>query len=411
MSTQETYLVMRTILRGKYLRYSREIQGDLREEVLSVQDLAEGQHIDYEQCLFRWMNRPLDPRKEFPVRVLLLKKSNIESTLVFTFHHSAVDGLRALVFMRKVIENYNGVSNNSKTAEDIRLSRKADALLEFAQSQRPRVKKYYRKMIYAIFYRLVRDLLFPPARVFHDKKGKSREIFFCNATIDPAELKQIELRANSVGVELNDILLAACYRVVEKWNSRHGKPCKKVRVQAAVDISPKGFRQVLSNQMADISIPTQSQDRADPAKFLKKLRSDVIYAYANRTALCCIYWAYFLTRFPPVIYRQILRILIITGIYLDSIFFTNIGVVWPQVGSDEPAVTHIGDAKVVNLTGSAPVLSPWRLNFGTSIYNGTLNISLTYRPAMFSKEKIQAFLDLYVEEVKNYQVKSRPIDC
>ena len=46
------------------------------------------------------------------------------------------------------------------------------------------------------------------------------------------------------------------------------------------------------------------------------------------------------------------------------------------------------------------------MSFGASIYNKTLNVSLAYRPAMFSREKAQQFLDLFVEEVLNYQVNS-----
>jgi NRPS condensation-like uncharacterized protein len=75
-------------------------------EVLEVQDLValqaqkDSAQADtgtlYEQRLHEWINRPLDTRKSFPFRVLLLKKGIAEYTLIFTFHHSAVDGVRAI---------------------------------------------------------------------------------------------------------------------------------------------------------------------------------------------------------------------------------------------------------------------------------------------------------------------------
>jgi hypothetical protein len=55
-------------------------------------------------------------------------------------------------------------------------------------------------------------------------------------------------------------------------------------------------------------------------------------------------------------------------------------------------------------------VTPWRLGFGVSTYNRNLNISLTYRPSMFSREKVQQFLDLYVEEVMNYDVGSKALE-
>jgi len=241
-----------------------------------------------------------------------------------------------------------------------------------------------------------------------DNEGATSKAIACgNATIGPEKLSKLEAKAASVGVEVNDILLASSYRMVDIWNRMHGKSSNKVRVMAIVNVSPKGFRQVVSNQMSWISPTTWPKDRADQAKLLKKLRSHTLSAAMNRITFSLIYFWYFNTLLPPVVYRQIFRLLVLLRTHVDSIFLTNIGIVWPKVGSDEPAVTHIGKARIVNITGSPPVVTPWRLGFGVNTYNRTLNISLTYRPAMFSREEIQQFLDLYVEEVMNYQVGVR----
>ncbi len=76
--------------------------------------------------------------------------------------------------------------------------------------------------------------------------------------------------------------------------------------------------------------------------------------------------------------------------------------VWLKAGSEEPALTSIGSSKIVNVTGSAPVVTPMGLSISASIYTRSLNISLTYRSALFSEEKAQMFLDLYAEEIRNY---------
>lgn len=404
-SAQEAHPIMRTILRSKRFRLFREIQEDFGEGVLTVQDLAELQDANYERYLSEWMNQPMDIRKGFPFRALLFNKNDAESSLVFTFHHSATDGLRGVIFIRKVIESYNNeVSKVSRPSEDIRISRKGDELLDFANSQRSRVEHYYAKMISSLFHRFVIAAYPPPTRVFHDKSGHSKELYLYNKPIGPTELKQIESKAGSAGVELNEILLAAAYRVVEKWNSMHGKVSKKIRIMAPVNISPKGFRYIVSNQASWISPATTHQERADPAKLLRKVRTDNIYAAKNRMAFSLVYFFHFCSLFPLAVMRGMCRFLMITRTYVDTILFTNMGLIWPKVGSEEPAVTSIGSSRIVDIIGSAPVVTPMGLSICAGIYNKRLNISLTYRPALFSEEKAQTFLDLYVEEIKNYPV-------
>jgi NRPS condensation-like uncharacterized protein len=402
---QQAHPVMRTILRSRNFRLLREIQEDLGKGVLSIADQAQLQDTNHESYLYSWMNQPLNIKKEFPVRVLLLRKNEWESSLIFTFHHSAADGLRALLFVRKVIESYNNeLSQDSKLCGDIRTNRKGDELLEFAHSQRSKVEHYYRKMISSLFHRFVIAALPPPTRVFHDKSGKSKELRFCFKIISPVEFEQIQSKAIAAGVELNHIFLAACYRAVEKWNSMHEKASNRIRVMAPANISPKGFRYVVSNQASWFSLPTTPKDRADPARLLRKVRAETIDETMNRIAFSLVYFFYFCSRFSLWVMKGMCRFLIITRTYVDTILFTNIGFIWPKLGSEESAMSNIGNAKILNVTGSAPVVTPMGLSIAAGIYNKNLNFSLTYRAALFSEDKARMFLDLYVEEIKNYQV-------
>jgi len=403
-SVQQAYPVMRTILRSRNLRLFRQIQEDLGKGVLSIVDQVQLQDANYESYLSFWMNQPFNIKKEFPVRVLLLKKTERESLLVFTFHHSAADGLRALLFVRKVIESYNNeLSKGSKSSGDVRINRKGDELLEFAHSQRSKVKHYYRKMVSSLFYRFVIAALPPPTRVFHDRTGRSRELRFYFKIVSPSELEQIQFKARSAGVTVNDILLAACYRVVEEWNRIHGKASKRIRIMAPVDISPREFRSMVFNQASWISLSTTPGDRADPVKLLSRVKADTTDAARNRMAFSLIYFFYFCSRFPLWVMRGISRFLIITRIYVDTILVTNVGFIWPKSGSGEPAVSNIGNARIINVTGSAPVVTPMGLSIMVVTYNRNLNLCLSYRPALFSEEKAKMFLDLYVEEIKQCQ--------
>lgn len=408
---QQAHPVMRTVLRTRNFRPFRQIQENPGKGILTVVDQAQLPDTTHERYLSSWMNQPLDLKKDFPVRVLLLRRNEAEQLLVFTFHHSSADGLRTLLFVRTAIESYNGEHHKEgedkaptmQDPADIRVNRRGDELLQFAHSQRSKVQHYYKKVIVDLLRRFVLGAFLPPTRVFHDRSGQSRELRFCFDVLAPAALEQIQSKADGAGVTLNDILLAACYRVVEKWNSMHGKASKKIRIMAPVNISPKGFRYVVSNQASWFSLPTTPEDRADPAKLLRKVRADTINATMNRIAFSLVYFFYFCSRFPLAIMRGMCRFLMVTRTYVDTILVTNVGFIWPKSDSVEPAVSTLGNARILNVTGSAPVVTPMGLSIASGIYNRNLNFSLTYRPALFSEEKAKMFLTLYVEEIKQYQ--------
>ena len=411
-SAQQAHPVMRTILQSRHSRLFRQIQENIGRGVLSIADQAQLQDTNCEHYLSSWMSQPLDLKKEFPVRVLLLRRNETESLLVFTFHHSATDGLRALLFVRKTIEIYNGELRQDGEARgspagdlgDIRMNRRGDELLQFAHSQRSEVQHYYGKVLFSLFQRFVISTLPPPTRVFHDRCGRSRELRFCFAVLSPGELEQIQSKAKSVGVTLNDILLAACYRVVDRWNSMHGKVSRRIRIMTPVNMGLKGFRYVVSNQASWFSLSTTPTDRTDPAKLLREVRADTTDAAMHRTAFSLIYYFYLCSRFPLFVMRWMCRFLIITRTYVDTILITNVGFIWPKPGSEEAAVSTMGNVRIRNVAGFAPVVTPMGLSITAGTYNRNLNLSLTYRPALFSEEKAKIFLDLYVEEIRNYQV-------
>jgi NRPS condensation-like uncharacterized protein len=402
LSAQEAHPVMKTIVRTRLFRTYRQVC-DTQEEVLTVHDLPDADETEREDCINEWLNRRLDPTRQLPVRVLLLKEGANATTLVFTFHHTATDGLRAVLFVRTIIESYNdSLSEEPPSLAKVRASRQGDELLAFAHSQRSRVERYYRKMLSSILQRFVVDFFRPPTRVFHDRSEHSKELSLVYETLDPQKLAQVESNARTAGVELNDLLLAACYRVVDNWNREHGRSINRVRIMAPVNISPKGFRSIVSNQASWLSITTAPEERADPEQLLKRVREHTVMAIRDRIPFSLVYFFYFCSRFPLFVMRWMCIFLMVTRTYVDTILITNLGLTWPQPGTDEAAITHIGSARIINATGSAPVVTPMGLSISVGIYNRHLNISLTYRPAMFSKEKAQSFLDMYVTEITQY---------
>ncbi len=403
---QMTHPRMRTLLCKGGLKLCREVQDDPGRSAVVVKDLTHDGR-SYEDCLSEVLNRRIDVRRDFPFRLHLVKKTPIETSLVFTFHHSAIDGLRALLFVRAIVEAYNSDSDNPPVpVEDPRMYSRQDELFDFARSQTARVEGFRRKMAKYLLHRFFTDAWPPPTRVYHDGNGRSKDLGHCSRSIAPDILEALVSRATAARVELNDILLAALHMTVEKWNTTHGRASNKIRIMAPVNLSPKGFRNIVSNQASWLSLSTRPGDRRDPLHLLRKVRSDAVDATHNRMSFSLVYFFSFCSLFPLFVMRGMCRFLMISRTYVDSVLLTNLGPTWLKLGSDEPAITGVGEARIVNLSGSTSVVSPMGVSLCLGSYGNNFTVSAAYRPAMFSREKIEEFLDLYVREVLEYPVSA-----
>ncbi len=111
------------------------------------------------------MNRPLDPGRALPWRVLLLVESPAECSLVFTFHHAVADGVRALQVVSEVIREYNGTRTISRPPGRPSGVTRSDDLLALARSFRCGVKHFYLRMTAGLAHRFLVAPLVPRARI------------------------------------------------------------------------------------------------------------------------------------------------------------------------------------------------------------------------------------------------------
>jgi len=180
---------LRSTIHSGLLRQVREATSNYGSDILSVRDLVLPQDLAdanrhqigtwYERRLSEWLNRPLDPGKELPCRVLLLRKTLNESSLVFTCHHSAADGIHCLRFIGEVIQAYNGATENSFPSTCSLTSGKGDELVALAQACRLRVRHFYLKMVASLANRFLLAPLSPNVRICRTRSRPSAEVHFC----------------------------------------------------------------------------------------------------------------------------------------------------------------------------------------------------------------------------------------
>ena len=412
LSTARAHPKLMTTLCGGPLWHHRRVHEEFVGEVLEVRDLVDLQTQkgssqavaapQYEQDIREWINRPLDTRRVFPFRVLLVKKGPADYTLVFTFHHSAIDGVRALRLIDDVITRYhNRPPDSSLLPEGVKAD--GDELLQEARTERSRTKHFYREMLAHLSYFVFINPLFHPARIFHDRSEPLGEVWFCSAKIGPKEFQQLKAKSNSVGGTVNDILMAVCYRSIDKWNRRHGKRPRKISLLIPIDIGTPDLNGIISNQISYISFSTSAKDRVDSTDLLRKVSAKRIYMLRDRrgNTYSIVYFASVL-RLLPLAAAEVFSKYVLFPLYADTVICTNPGIV--RIDDCGAGPVEPGGFKVVEFQAVPFVFSIMGMNICVATFNGSLGIDIAYATSHFSKEKAEEFLALCMDELANYQV-------
>jgi NRPS condensation-like uncharacterized protein len=406
------YSAIRSTIHTGLLKKARHQREEYDRGILTVWDLESPMDAAgvgnsaisawYEARLSDWMNRPLDPGEAVPCRVLLLRRTLSEYSLVFTFHHSAADGLQGCRFVGDVVRAYNGNGIFGDPPESCSAAQRGDDLVAEARGRRPKVEHFYLRIATSMVRRFVIGPFTPPTRLYRNKSEPAPAIGICHGHLNEYELKQIKSRARSVGASVNDVLVAACFRAVEEWNSAHGKSSRRIRVMIPVDLSGGKRSPVGTNQASFLSLSTTKGERLEPEKLLDRVRQRTSQMLREGTAFDVVYATHFCTHLPPIVPKAVARFLIATQIYLDTILLTNIGVsLKREVTSTKGAM--LGSTAVSSFMATAPVVGPMGVSLCANVYNDRLYIAMSYKTSQFSEAQAKTFLNLYFHEVRAYQ--------
>ncbi|MBM3157046.1 MAG: DUF1298 domain-containing protein, partial [Chloroflexi bacterium] len=248
-----------------------------------------------------------------------------------------------------------------------------------------------------LFRRFVLRPFNPPSQVFHDKSEQRSLTAHVLGSINQAELNLIQSGAKAAGFTVNDILLAACFRVVQKWNNLHGKATGKVSIMVPVNLGPESFRDVISNQLSYVSLSASPQESSDPLVLLRKIRKDMRSMVENGAPFIMIYFLHFVSHLPSPLLKALARLLMSVPVEVDTIMLANLGLIWPEAEREE----QMGGSRIKDIAALNPVINPMELGITVHTNHGSLHVCLGYKTGRFSKEKAQQFLDMYLEEVRS----------
>ena len=403
---------LRATIRTGLLGMVRQIEDISDHDPLTVIDLT-GTHSGTardsddtgtlcQKRLLQWMNRPLDPTKDLPWRVLLLRRRDTEASLVFSFHHSATDGLGAFRFVTEVIERYNRATEALQPAADEPGDAGADELVALAQANRPAISHFYLRMIASLVYRFAVAPFSPNGRICRATSSPSPAVHFCQGTLNPRELSQVRSRSKETGATLNDVLLAAGFRTMDQWNAVHGKASRKISIMVPVDVGRGTASATGANRVAFVSVPTVRRERANADDLLRRVHQRTSHMLRNGTAFSIVYAVHFCCWFPPLVPKAIARFLLATGVYLDSMLVTNLGLIGLAAGPSAEAA-NMGNARIASVVVLPPVVSPMGISLSAGTYNGQLHVALAYKTSHFSHAEARLLLSLFLHEMRRYQ--------
>jgi NRPS condensation-like uncharacterized protein len=192
---------------------------------------------------------------------------------------------------------------------------------------------------------------------------------------------------------VNDLLVAALIRTVDRWNAAQGQPSGRIRISVPVnDRDHQGRWSGPGNQTRLIRVTADGRERADPARLLAHVAAQTT-AGKQRPAggldamsrLLATSWA------PTAIKRPVVRLArrAAAPVCTDTALLSNLGAV-----GDPPSFSGNG-AEPVWFSG--PAQMPRGLGVGALTTGGRLHLCVHYRHALLDRSAAADFTALYCE--------------
>lgn len=192
---------------------------------------------------------------------------------------------------------------------------------------------------------------------------------------------------------VNDLLVAALIRTVDRWNAAHGRHGRRIRISVPVNGRDHGSRWAgPGNQSRLIRVSARHREHADPARLLAHVATQTRAAKQRPTAgldaasrLLAAGWA------PGVIKRWTARLShhVAAPVCADTALLSNLGVI--------PDPPSFGGNSTEPLWFSGPARMPRGLGVGAVTAGGRLHLCVHYRYALLDRDAAADFTALYCQ--------------
>jgi len=378
---------------------------------------------------------PIDIRRTPGLRFTVFQDAAGERTdVLFQFHHAATDAVGHFLFLEDFFADYGGVSEEKESGEKItsqKTLRAGFAMCVMILGVILRWMMPWRKRVWGIMaagnVAKRSDRIVPPndspllsghsasapfpaaIGYFYDAQTGQTYGQLSEFRFSREETSQILARAKTLGVTMNDLLLAANFRAAARWRKEHGGGTGVIR--AAVPINLRSAEEKYRTPGNVVSILFMNRgERAcagDREKLLAGVASEmrrIKRRDGGRLVLHGVQGLHDLRwgkRHP----RWGMELYVKRQPRLASFVQSNLGVLF--AGRDLPRTTdgkvRLGDAVLEDIHLMAPRTTNVGIFFPLATYAGELRLTGTYDAARMTRAEAEAWIGFLTEEVRFFE--------
>ena len=319
-----------------------------------------------------------------PFRALLAHHPGGD-VLMLNLNHAAVDGFGAARVLDRLARAYAGTAG-------------ADAALDFlacadlpVQPAPPTSSRVVRLPLKAV--ELVRDALSRPPRLADDEAVDEPGYGFHLHGLSTQGTRDA---TGGGGGATGAVLVAALHLTIDRWNSRHEMPGRRIGVLVPVDLRPPDLPEhVVANLSVNTRLSTTPRERLTPTTVLRAIKWHSERDEATRTGISLIAALQRAGMLALWAKQSSIVLQPLTGNRrADAAMLCDLG-------SFPAAPNFGGDAgEVTELWFSPPSRSPRCLCVGTVTLEGRLYLTFRYPHALFGPNAVRRFADLYLSQLE-----------
>lgn len=403
----------------KHPLFSAFIKGDIKEKVSKIFWIeAKGAvpFVDWDEegsPLKFPKGRPIDLRREIGIR-FFVREGPHRTNLLIQFHHACADGMGAVHFIKDLLRLYAlSQANSYEKSEGLNGFKK----LENETSQSLKYKKellldrdHYRlrKGSFKNYFLQLREVLrfhfqFPKTLAVRNPSKKmlgepDEYPAYISYTFTRNNTKTLCLSAVKRDVVLLSLLLRDLFLAIDHWNRQINPKERNRSIRIAV---PMDLRHLLKPDMPAITtlglifIHQKRKWLEDPDRLLKAINKFLLTSVKRNWALIFLKGLNFFGKFKHGINTLAKSKRCWSTALLT--YFGEINQFFSAQNKEE--LFNTTGLKLEHVTSGVVLINKNYVGFYAGIFDGRLNISITYCPDKVSEEDARGLLSLYVDKI------------
>jgi len=377
-----------------WFRYCWEFRDTKSQDILKEITTLDQDHSPqsaFTYCIQNHFLPFLDLSNHAPIQVILIRQPS-QVSLLFTFHHAAIDGLGVILFMQRFIQLYEKIWHHEKNDND--------SVPDFTTISQPEILVPWKNFSLKNYYAYVKQNMLlkrePPAQVlFQGERNATSMLLAAVRELNPSHLGKIKTIVKKYDSTFNDYLLAALFQTIKKWNQERNVKSERIYINVPVNLRTEGDRTV-GNVFSGFNVSVRSEVISDKRQLLRLVRNQLLYLLKTDMARTIVHLSWILKFIPLTIKMLLFKHLPKT--YYPTATLSNIGICNPNpTHQDKEGFHYMGPARISNISFLTSAV-PWP-QIVTLTYNNRLAICLSVSPTYFSQEFAERLLDSYVREL------------